>query len=266
MPGDTGQHPVPAPPASDARLRETYLSCFCCPPNIARTLARFHERAASVSADGLYIHQYGGSTVRFALPDGRSLALRETSDYPWDGRIEFTVEEATGGGMPLHLRVPGWSKDAVLTVNGEPTAIADPGAYAALDREWRAGDVVVLDLPMPVRMLRAHRLAEEATNQVAVQRGPVVYAVESTDLPDGVHLEQAALRRGSPLAPVESEVAGTRLVGLEGEIAVLPPASEALYDDVASAAVGAASVRLIPYFAWGNRGPSEMSVWMPVVW
>ena len=266
MPGDTGQHPVPAPPASDARLRETYLSCFCCPPNIARTLARFHERAASVSQDGLYVHQYGGSSIRFALPDGRSLALRETSDYPWNGRIEFTVEEATGGGMPLHLRVPGWSKDAVLTVNGEPTAIADPGGYAAIDREWRAGDVVVLDLPMPVRMLRAHRLAEEATNQVAVQRGPVVYAVESTDLPDGVHLEQAALRRGSPLTPVEAEVAGTRLVALEGEIAVLPPASEALYDDVASAAVGAASVRLIPYFAWGNRGPSEMSVWMPVVW
>ena len=266
MPGDTGQHPVPAPPASDARLRETYLSCFCCPPNIARTLARFHERAASVSQDGLYVHQYGGSTIRFALPDGRSLALRETSDYPWNGRIAFTVEEATGGGMPLHLRVPGWSKDAVLTVNGEPTAIADPGGYAAIDREWRAGDVVVLDLPMPVRMLRAHRLAEEATNQVAVQRGPVVYAVESTDLPDGVHLEQAALRRGAPLTPVEAELAGTRLVALEGEIAVLPPASEALYDDVASAAVGAASVRLIPYFAWGNRGPSEMSVWMPVVW
>ena len=94
MPGDTGQHPVPAPPASDARLRETYLSCFCCPPNIARTLARFHERAASVSSDGLYIHQYGGSSIRFALPDGRSLALREFSDYPWDGRIEFTVRRS----------------------------------------------------------------------------------------------------------------------------------------------------------------------------
>ncbi|HET8896470.1 MAG TPA: beta-L-arabinofuranosidase domain-containing protein, partial [Protaetiibacter sp.] len=261
MPGDTGQHPVPAPPPSDARLRETYLSCFCCPPNIARTLARFHERAASVSSNGLYVHQYGGSSIRFALPDGRNLALREISDYPWNGRIEFTVEEAAGGGMPLHLRVPGWSKDAALTVNGAPTAIADPGGYATIDREWLVGDVVMLDLPMPVRMLRAHRLAEEATNQVAVQRGPIVYAVESADLPEGVHLEQAALRRGAVLTPVEGEVAGARVVALEGEIAVLPPASEALYDDVDAAAVGAASVRLIPYFAWGNRGPSEMSVW-----
>ncbi len=267
MPGDTGLHPVPEPPASDERLRQTYLSCFCCPPNIARTLARFHERAASVSQDGLYIHQYGGSDLRFTLPDGRSLALRESSDYPWDGRIAFTVEEAEGGGIPLHLRVPGWSTDAALTVNDEPLAVSAAGTYAVIDRQWAAGDVVVLDLPMPVRKLRAHRLAEEATNQVAVQRGPVVYAVESADLPDGVRLEQVALRRAAPLIPVTAELAGHRIVALEADIAVLPGASSgALYEDVADGAVGAASARLIPYFAWGNRGPSEMSVWMPVVW
>jgi DUF1680 family protein len=267
MPGDTGMHPVPAPPPSDERLRRPYLSCFCCPPNIARTLARFHERAASAGADGLYIHQYGGSSIRFTLEDGRSLAVRESSDYPWNGRIEFIVDEAAGGGMPLHLRVPGWSTDAVLTVNGTPVPASAPGTYATLDRVWQPGDVVVLDLPMPVRMLRAHRLAEEATNQVAVQRGPVVYAVESTDLPEGVRIEQAALRRGAPLTPVDTRLDGHRIVALDGDIAVLPDAaSEALYDDLGAEELRTASVRLIPYFAWGNRGPSEMSVWMPVVW
>ena len=267
MPGDTGMHPVPAPPPSDERLRRPYLSCFCCPPNIARTLARFHERAASAGADGLYIHQYGGSSIRFTLEDGRSLAVRESSDYPWNGRIEFIVDEAAGGGMPLHLRVPGWSTDAVLTVNGTPVPASAPGTYATLDRVWQPGDVVVLDLPMPVRMLRAHRLAEEATNQVAVQRGPVVYAVESTDLPEGVRIEQAALRRGAPLTPVDTRLDGHRIIALDGDIAVLPDAaSDALYDDLGAEELRTASVRLIPYFAWGNRGPSEMSVWMPVVW
>ena len=82
------------------------------------------------------------------------------------------MEEAEGGGIPLHLRMPGWSTDAALTVNGEPAPVSAAGTYAVIDRQWAAGDVVVLDLPMPVRMLRAHRLAEEATNQVAVQRGP----------------------------------------------------------------------------------------------
>jgi DUF1680 family protein len=266
-PGDTGKHPVPPPPPSDERLRESYLSCFCCPPNTARTLARFHERAASVSADALFVHLYGGSDLRAELADGRVLALREDSDYPWDGRITFTVTGAAGGGMPLRLRVPGWASDAALTVNGEPIGPLNAGTYAELDRAFGVGDTIVLDLPMPVRVLRAHRLAEEATNQVAVRRGPVVYCVESADLPDGVVLEQIALRRGATFQAVESEIAGHRLIALETEAVVLPASDEdALYDDLADAELATAPVRLTPYFAWGNRGAGEMSVWLPLVW
>jgi len=265
-PGDTGLHPVPSPPASDARMRERYLSCFCCPPNTARTLARFHERAASVGDDGLFVHLYGGSELRAVLADGRSLSLREQSDYPWDGRITFIVTEAELGGLPLHLRVPGWSSGATLEVNGEPVEVSAAGTYATITREWAAGDEIILDLPMPARVLRAHRLAEETTNQVAVQRGPIVYCIESADLPDGVLLEQAAIRRGVGLRPVATEIAGHRMVALETELAILPPVDEdVLYTDVEGAPV-TASARLVPYFAWGNRGPGEMSVWLPLVW
>ncbi|MCK6079168.1 glycoside hydrolase family 127 protein [Microbacterium sp. EYE_5] len=265
-PGDTGLHPVPAPPPSDERLRERYLSCFCCPPNTARTLSRFHERAASVGAEGVFVHQYGGSEVRVAGEDGHTLALRESSDYPWDGRIVFAVTEAQGGGLPLHLRIPGWSRGATVRVNGEAVPVTGAGTYTRLDRAWSAGDEVVLELPMPVRMLRGHRLVEEATGQVAIQRGPVVYCVESADLPPGVRLEQAALRRGSEFRAEEAEIAGTRMTVLETELAVLPESGDALWDDLSTAPVGAASVRLVPYFAWANRGPGEMSVWLPVVW
>jgi DUF1680 family protein len=266
-PGDTAIHPTPEPPPSDERLRESYLSCFCCPPNIARTLARFHERAASLSEDGLFIHLYGGSDLNVSADDGRSLALREDSDYPWGEAIRFTVTAASGGGFPLHLRIPGWSKDASLTVNGETAAVPAPATYARVEREWREGDVVELTLPMPVRVLRAHRLAEEATNQVAVRRGPVVYCLESADLPEGVVLEQAALRRGASFTQVETEVAGNRVVALETEIAVLPrPTEDELYDDLADAELRTATVRLVPYYAWGNRGAGEMSVWLPLVW
>jgi DUF1680 family protein len=266
-PGDTGLKPVPPPPPSDERLRERYLSCFCCPPNTARTLARFHERAASIAEDGLYVHQYGGSELRAALPDGRVLGLREDSDYPWSGRLVFTVTEVSDGGVPLRLRVPGWSSQAALSVNGDAVTISDPGTYAAIERAWQVGDEVVLDLPMPVRVIRAHRLAEETTNQVAVQRGPIVYCVESADLPEDVLLEQAAIRRGGRFQPVESRIAGHRVVAIDADLAVLPaPDADALYAEVSADAVGAASARLIPYFAWGNRGPGEMSVWLPLVW
>ncbi|MBW9094349.1 glycoside hydrolase family 127 protein [Microbacterium jejuense] len=269
-PGDTAIHPTPPPPPSDERLRESYLSCFCCPPNIARTLARFHERAASLGDDGLYVHLYGGSALDVTTDDGRRLALREDGGYPWGETVVFTVTaavDAGGHGIPLHLRIPGWSSGATLTVNGEAVTVSDPGAYTRIDRVWQEGDVVALHLPMPVRVLRAHRLAEEATNQVAVRRGPVVYAVESADLPEGVVLEQIALRRGAALIPVEAEVAGHSVVALETEAVVLPRTDDdALYDDVDDAPLAAASIRLIPYFAWGNRGAGEMSVWLPLVW
>ena len=266
-PGSTGQHPVPAPPPSDERLRERYLSCFCCPPNIARTLASFHERAASLSEDGLFVHLYGGSDLDVTDADGRRLALREAGDYPWTETLTFTVTAAGAGGLPLHLRIPGWSSDAAISVNGEPVTASAPGTYTRLDGDWRVGDVVELTLPMPVRVVRGHRLAEEITNQVAVQRGPVVYCLESADLPDGVALEQVALRRGSTLTPVDVLVAGHRSVALEGEFALLPGADDGgLYADVAGGEIGAFRGRLIPYFAWGNRGPGEMSVWLPLVW
>lgn len=265
-PGDTGTHPVPSPPPSDERFRQRYLSCFCCPPNIARVLARFHERAASVSTGGVFVHQYGGSRVT-AVEGAQTLTLSETSNYPWDERITFTVEEALNGGLPLHLRIPGWSEGAQLRVNGELADAAAAGSYARIDRVWAEGDVVELVLPMPVRVLRGHRLAEEITNQVAVRRGPVVYALESTDLPEDVVLEQAAFRRGTALTTSTADIAGTTVTVINTEIVVIPDSDEdALYDDLNDDALRAAPVRLIPYFAWGNRGRSEMSVWIPVAW
>ena len=264
-PGDTALHPTPPPPPSDERLRESYLSCFCCPPNIARTLARFHERAASVGEDGIFVHLYGGSTLDVTTDGGR-LVLREDGGYPWGETIRFTVTGAEGR-MPLHLRIPGWSTDAVLTVNGDPVAVTAPSSYTRIERDWSTGDVVELTLPMPVRVLRGHRLAEETTNQVAVRRGPVVYCLESADLPDGVVLEQAALRRGTVFTPVEADVSGHAVIALETEIAVLPPTDDdALYADLADVEPSSAVVRLVPYYAWGNRGAGEMSVWLPLVW
>ncbi|WP_460798875.1 glycoside hydrolase family 127 protein [Microbacterium sp. GXF0217] len=264
-PGDTALHPTPPPPPSDERLRESYLSCFCCPPNIARTLARFHERAASVSDDGLFVHLYGGSSIDVTTAHGR-LGLREEGAYPWGETVRFTVT-AADGRVPLHLRIPGWSSDAALTVNGDPVAIGAPASYTRIEREWAPGDVIELTLPMPVRVLRGHRLAEETTNQIAVRRGPVVYCLESADLPDGVALEQAAFRRGTAFVPVEAEVTGHTVIALETEIAILPRTDEdSLYADLVDVEPSSAAVRLVPYFAWGNRGAGEMSVWLPLVW
>ena len=265
-PGDTALDPMPEPPPSDERLRQSYLSCFCCPPNTARTLARVHELAGSVSSSGGFVHLFGSSELRFAH-DGRALALREESDYPWDGLVRFTVTEVVGRGLPLHLRIPGWAASADLSVNGESLEASTPGSYARIDRTWRAGDVVELRLPMPVRILRANRLAEEITNQVAVQRGPIVYCLESIDVPDGFPLERLALRRDARLVATKAQVSGHVVWDISVELTVLPKSGgDGLYEDISKSALTTTKAHLIPYFAWGNRGPSEMSVWLPVVW
>ncbi|NYD67523.1 glycoside hydrolase family 127 protein [Agromyces atrinae] len=264
MPGETALDPVPAPPPSDERLRTEYLSVFCCPPNVARTLAQFHERAMAVTEGTLWVHQYGSAEASVDLGAGRTLRVRETTDYPWDETIAFEVLEATGVAA-IRLRIPGWSSGATITVNGEPVEVSEPGTYTSVEREWSAGDRLNLTLPMPVRMLRANRLAEEVTNQVALQRGPLVYALESHDAP-GAALENIALRRGTAFSPVDIEQGGRRLVAIDAEAVVLPDAGDDLYSDIDDAAVQTTPIRLIPYFAWGNRGASEMSVWLPVVW
>ncbi|WP_210480100.1 glycoside hydrolase family 127 protein [Naasia sp. SYSU D00948] len=267
MPGETAERPTPEPPPSDERLRASYMSVFCCPPNIARTLARSHELAMSTSGDALWVHLYGDAEADVSLEDGRSARLRIESEQPWDERVRITVTEAASGGVPLRLRIPAWAEGATVEVNGGTPEPAVAGAYAPVDRDWQAGDTVELTLPLRVRLRRGHRLAEELAGQVAVTRGPVVYALESHELPEGVRLEQVALRRGATFTPVDIELEGQRLVALDGEAVVLPTEEdEDLYPDVEGAGLRTVPVRLIPYFAWGNRGPSEMSVWLPLVW
>jgi DUF1680 family protein len=154
-----------------------------------------------------------------------------------------------------------------LSVNGtRERTPSEPGRYAAVKRTWTAGDVVELDLPLRVRLLQAHPLVEEARNQVAVQRGPIVYCLESPDLEKGVAVSDVVVPRGIDLRPrYDSTLLGGVTV-LEGkaEAIVERPWSKELYRELAATTTRAISLKLVPYYAWGNRGPSEMTVWMPL--
>jgi DUF1680 family protein len=246
---------------------------FCCPPNIVRTIAEAQDYAYSLSQDTLWVNLYGASTLDTAWVDGGRIKLRQETDYPWNGAVKLTIAEAPARPIALRLRVPGWSHagQTSIRVNGQPVAeMPRPGTYVEVKRTWQPGDVVQLDLNFEPVLLEANPLVEETLNQVAVKNGPLVYCLESNDLPAGVRLEDVALALTAGrdrFTARREKIAGAEIVALGVSALVLPRTpgdARRLYREVDPAPPREIRVTLIPYYAWDNRGDTEMTVWLPV--
>jgi uncharacterized protein len=270
-----------------SRTRVPYVSSFCCPPNLVRTIAESADYAYARTGDAIWVNLYGGSTLATELAGGQTVKLTQETDYPWNGRIRIVIDECGTNAFALKLRIPDWAEGASVRINNRPAenpgappsrrpsatagelageTPALPGTYLELRRVWQPGDFVDVDLPMPVRLMEANPLVEEDVNQVAVQRGPVVYCLESFDLPGGTRLSDVLIPGNIQLAARYDR----RLLGgvavLEGQALARPAESWAgkLYREYHPASLKPVKVRFIPYAAWANRGPSEMSVWLPL--
>ncbi|WP_337950295.1 aceric acid hydrolase [Prevotella sp.] len=246
--------------------RTEYISCFCCPPNTLRTLCEAQDYAYSIEKGGVYVNLYGGNTLNTNIEGIGEITLTQKTDYPWDGAVNISVDKLKGKKQfEIKLRVPDWCTDgAKITVNGEEQNIeAKAGTYATVNRTWKKGDVVSINMPMRTRIVEANPLVEESRGQVAVQRGPIVYCLESNDL-GGLSIDDIAIPLDAKFTPVDMTIDGSRIKALEGEVINRSEASwkGQLYRE-ATAKKQMVKVRLIPYYAWGNRGKSEMTVWMP---
>jgi DUF1680 family protein len=248
-----------------SRTREPFISSFCCPPNIVRTLAEVSNYAYGRSEKGVWVNLYGSNVLDTRLADGAALKLTQETDYPWDGRVKLTIDAAPKRAFSVLLRIPAWAKGATLAVNGTPSGKPlEAGTYHEVRRAWSAGDALELRLPMRTQLLQAHPLAEEARNQVAVKRGPLVYCLESADLPKGAAVLDIALPRGIDLRPrFDRKLLGGVTV-LEGKAEAVSGTAwgKELYRELAPTPVRPIDLRLIPYYVWGNRGRSEMTVWI----
>lgn len=250
-----------------SRQREPFISCFCCPPNVVRTIAEIGSYAYGKSDDKVWVHLYGSNTLDTEMTDGSRLRLSQETDYPWDGRVKLRVVAAPERSCSLMLRIPGWARGATVSLDGTPVRRRpEPGTYVEVRRAWSAGDVLDLTLPMPARLLQAHPLVEEARNQVAVGRGPVVYCLESIDLGRDGRISDVVIPRGIELRPRFDPALLGGVTVLEGRAEACPEAewSGQLYRELTATTPTATDLRLIPYYAWGNRGRSEMTVWMPL--
>ncbi|MEO5562710.1 MAG: glycoside hydrolase family 127 protein [Chitinophagaceae bacterium] len=248
--------------------RVKYISkSNCCPPNTVRTLAEVSNYMYSVSEEGLYINMYGGNKLSTKLYDGSAIKVDQQTNYPWDGNITITIGEAPAKSTAIFLRIPGWCKKATIKINGKPlTKALHTQQYESLKREWKAGDKIELTLDMPVVLLESNPLVEETKNQVAVKRGPVVYCLESADLQKGQHVFDVAIPSAITWQPVAAKIDNGNIMALEGRARLMQNNkwNNVLYKEV-NTKTELIKIRMIPYYAWANRGETDMTVWMPLM-
>lgn len=251
--------------------REEYISyCNCCPPNTIRTVAEISNYMYSISDEGLWINFYGGNKLQKKLSNKEVLDIEQITEYPWQGNISIEIKNAPKQAYPFHVRIPAWASTAKVSINDKPVeADIRPGTYVKLDNKWRKGDVVKITLPMEVDLIATNPLVEENRNLVAVKRGPVVYCLESMDLPDDVSLFQVGIPVDNDLTPGIIKIDGAKLMALEGNGALLQDTKwdqNKLYQKLEKKEEKKVPLTLIPYFAWDNRGKGNMSVWLPIAY
>ena len=246
--------------------RTEYITSYCCPPNLARTLAQTSEYAYAADDGGVWTGLYGDSEARFALKNGASFVLRQETDYPFDGRITFRVTESNGVPFALHLRVPAWAEGAFLTVGGQRTAL-EAGAYAAVDAGQ--GFSCVLSLPAAPRLTVGSGMIEEDRGRAAVEAGPLVYCLEYLDAPEAESLQDLLLPMHPGFTKKAITIDGRTVPAYETTLlcrTVPEDKRNALYRNAEEAELRPVRARLIPYYAWDNRGRGEMLIWMPLAW
>ena len=242
--------------------RSPWFGCACCPPNVTRTLAALGGYAYAVSADSLYVNLYIQGSAQ-AKVGGTPVTLKVKTDYPWDGKVALEVAPASRAKFALRLRVPGWCHNASVAVNHRAVKapVVERG-YLVLDREWKRGDRVELELAMPAERVAANPRVKADQGHLAIQRGPIVYCLEQCDQSEPV----SAL-----WLPLEAPLKAAREPGLlDGVVTITGEASLArdqnwrrsLYQTAAPA--DHVALKAIPYYAWDNRKPGAMKVWLPV--
>ena len=242
--------------------RAPWFGCACCPPNVVRTLAALAGYFYAVRGDSLFVNFYGQSEGE-ATVAGVKVKVTQTTEYPWQGSVRLAVAPAQPAKFTVRVRIPSWAqgkpvpsdlytyvdpapaKWAVRVGGEEMKGVLDHG-YLAITREWRSGEVIEVDLGMPVHTVRGHPQIAATSGQVAFERGPLVYCVEDVDFAGSL---------GNLTVPAEAKI-GVETRRLLGGLTVLT------IDGARGPGGPATTLTAVPYFAWNNRGTAPMAVWL----
>jgi hypothetical protein len=230
--------------------RQPWFPCACCPPNVMRTLSSWPQYLATADESGVQLHQYASASFRADVAGG-TVRLAVVTDYPWSGEVAVTVTETPDRPWTLSLRVPGWTRSATVQIGAdEPRPVSAGDRTISETRDWHAGDRVVLTLDMPVRVTVPDPRIDAVRGCVAIERGPVVFCVETADLPAGTDLEAIEVSPSVEPTVVPRHDVPDIPLGLS-----LPAIDAASGTPI--------EIGAMPYFGWAQREPGAMRVWIP---
>lgn len=250
--------------------RTEYITSYCCPPNVARVIAESSEYAYSVSDDGLYIGMYGANEASIQLGNGSTFMIEQDTQYPYNGNIKLTIKPLTiKGEAKVNVRIPSWVEDGYI-VDGQgikhQLTGKDANTFIGVSIDSEKESTIEIMFDMEVRLTRAHPMVEENTNQVAVEKGPLLYCVESPDI-DVASIDDIMLTPNQCFEEDTYKVLDREILALETEVLVMKRKNtkqDDLYQKLDFQGFEKKKMRLIPYFAWDNRGVGEMKIWLPI--
>ncbi|GAB3358400.1 glycoside hydrolase family 127 protein [Arachidicoccus ginsenosidivorans] len=255
--------------------RSGWFDCACCITNISRFMPSMPEYIYAQDKNALFVNLFAANKANFELASGK-VQLEQLTNYPWDGHIKINVTPVSTNDFGLHIRIPGWAKgDALpgdlyhfLDINPHPVDIFLNGksvdyklvhGYAVINRDWKKGDQISFNLPMPVKKILANPEVKADNNRFAFQRGPIVYCIEGADRKDSsvMHLVIDTAARVNAIYAA-GKLGGIQQLEVPGYL--LKRKSSTGENGIEKIPT---TVTAIPYFSWNNRGPDEMEVWIP---
>lgn len=244
------------------RHRNPWFGCACCPPNIARLLGSLGQYIYAHDGNDVWVNLYVGGNASTTVAGNVPLNISQETDYPWSGDVKITVNPEKSANFSLNLRVPSWCNNFDISINGESynEKNTDNG-YISIEKLWRSNDTVELKLDMSVDRIYAHPNVRDNLGRSALRRGPLVYCFEDVDNPDGAFETLSLVENSNVEAVYDSEtLGGITLLRGAGAVYDNDEWGNNLYLSKPSAKQ--MQVTAVPYYAWCNRGPGQMAVWI----
>ena len=251
--------------------RSPWFTCACCPSNVTRFVPSVPGYVYATKGNNLFINLFVQNEAEIQS-DSQKVRIKQETDYPWDGKIVIAIDPEKAKKFTISVRIPGWARNQPvpsdlytyleasdekprLQVNGIPLDFTVENGFVRIDREWKKGDMIAIELPMPIRRVLSHEKVEENAGRVALERGPLVYCAEWVD--NNGYVSNIILQDDASLASQFRENLIHGVMRLHGKTAAFK------YDkDGKTPLMVTQSFTAIPYYAWAHRGAGQMAVWI----